>query len=559
MRYLAFATDYDGTLAHHGVVDGDTVDLLRRLKASGRKLILVTGRQVDDLARVFPELAVFDLVVGENGALIYRPERRETRRLADPPPSSFVDELRRRGVEPLAVGQVVVATEQPNEGVALQVIRELGLELQVIFNKGSVMVLPSSVNKASGLKAALEEFALSPHNVVGIGDAENDHAFLSVCECGIAVANALDAVKQRADHVTEGRASAGVREVIEALISNDLRALEAATLRRHSILVGHAGDEPVVLSPYGSAVLLAGPSGSGKSSLARGILERLHEHGYQFSIVDPEGDYDNLEVAVTIGTPDRAPSVGEVMGILKDPAESVAINLLALRVQERPAFFAELLPHVQQLRAQTGRPHWLVVDEAHHLLPASWGKADVSLPQALRSTLLITVHPQTLAKDVLDEVDVAFAVGAPEDVLQLFGASSGMTLGSGEAVIWSRRDRSLNRFTILPGRLERQRHVRKYAAGDLGDHAFHFRGKDGRLNLRAQNLGMFLQIADGVDDETWLYHLRRGDYADWFKTAIKDRELEEDARKAEALRDKPAAESRRLIKEAIEQRYTAPA
>src|SRR5438552_8669171 len=146
MRYLAFATDYDGTLAHHGEVDQDTVGLLRRLKASGRKLILVTGRQVDDLARVFPELAVFDLVVGENGALIYRPERRETRRLADPPPSSFVEVLRRRGVEPLAVGQVVVATEQPKERVVIEVIRELGLELQVIFNKGSVMVLPSSVN-----------------------------------------------------------------------------------------------------------------------------------------------------------------------------------------------------------------------------------------------------------------------------------------------------------------------------------------------------------------------------------------------------------------------------
>lgn len=225
MRYLAFATDYDGTLAHHGVVDGETVDALRRLKASGRKLILVTGRQIDDLARVFPELPLFDLVVGENGALIYRPERRETRRLADPPPSSFVEELRRRGVEPLAVGQVVVATEQPNEHVVIDVIREGGLELQVIFNKGSVMVLPSSVNKATGLRAALEELALSPHNVVGVGDAENDHAFLSLCECGVAVANALDSLKQHADHVTDGRASDGVRELIEALIANDLRDL----------------------------------------------------------------------------------------------------------------------------------------------------------------------------------------------------------------------------------------------------------------------------------------------------------------------------------------------
>src|SRR2546430_14239590 len=112
---------------------------------------------------------------------------------------------------------------------------------------------------------------------------------------------------------------------------------------------------------------------------------------------------------------------------------------------------------------------------------------------------------------------------------------------------------------IRPGELEQGRHIRKYAAGDLGPNAFYFRGPDGRLNLRAQTLAMFLQIADGVDDETWLHHLRRGDYARWFKTAIKDRELEAAARKAEALGDKPAGEGRRLIRDAIEQRYTAPA
>ena len=48
----------------------------------------------------------------------------------------------------------------------------------MIFNKGAVMILPSGVNKATGLAAALEELGLSPHNVVGVGDAENDHAFL---------------------------------------------------------------------------------------------------------------------------------------------------------------------------------------------------------------------------------------------------------------------------------------------------------------------------------------------------------------------------------------------
>lgn len=221
MRYLALAADYDGTLATNGVVDGDTVEALRRLSASGRKLILVTGRQLGDLLRAFPEARMFDAVVAENGAALYRPPSQETRVLAPPPSPHFVEALKSRGVRPLWVGQVVVATVQPNETAVIDVIRLLGLDLQVILNKGSVMVLPTSVDKASGLSAALDELALSPNGVVGIGDAENDQAFLSMCGCGVAVANALDALKAGANHVTRGEAGAGVREVIEGLIAED--------------------------------------------------------------------------------------------------------------------------------------------------------------------------------------------------------------------------------------------------------------------------------------------------------------------------------------------------
>jgi hydroxymethylpyrimidine pyrophosphatase-like HAD family hydrolase len=221
VRYLALATDYDATLASDGAVDRDTVDALRRLAASGRKLILVTGRQLNDLSAAFPQVAVFDRVVAENGALIYRPDRDTTRALADPPPPRFVEELRRRGVHPLFVGRVVVATVEPNDRAVNDVIRELSLDLQVILNKGSVMVLPSSVDKTTGLAAALRELALSPDDIVGIGDAENDVAFLAMCGCGVAVANALDAVKERADHVTRAPNGAGVRELIDGLIAED--------------------------------------------------------------------------------------------------------------------------------------------------------------------------------------------------------------------------------------------------------------------------------------------------------------------------------------------------
>ena len=218
MRYLALATDYDGTLASHGRVEPETIDALRRLAATGRRLILVTGRRVDDLIDVFPEVAIFDRVVAENGPLVYRPQSRETRVLVEPPPPAFVEELQRRGVQPLTAGQVFVATEQPNERVVLDVISEMGLDLQVILNKGSVMVLPASVDKATGLSAALEELGISRQDVVGIGDAENDEAFLAMCGLGVAVANALDSIKARAGQLTRGENGAGVREIIESLI-----------------------------------------------------------------------------------------------------------------------------------------------------------------------------------------------------------------------------------------------------------------------------------------------------------------------------------------------------
>ncbi len=221
MRYVALACDYDGTLAHDGTVADETVVALERLRESGRKLILVTGRQLDDLMRVFARLDLFDRVVVENGGLLYRPATRDERRLAEPPPPGFVDALRARGV-PFSVGRVIVATVSPHEVAVVDVIRDLGVDLAVILNKGSVMVLPSGTDKATGLAVALEELGLSARNVVAVGDAENDQAFLAMCGCAVAVANALPTLKEQADLVTAGARGAGVVELVHAIIANDL-------------------------------------------------------------------------------------------------------------------------------------------------------------------------------------------------------------------------------------------------------------------------------------------------------------------------------------------------
>jgi hydroxymethylpyrimidine pyrophosphatase-like HAD family hydrolase len=180
---LALATDYDGTLASHGVVDAATLEALERFKATGRRLILVTGRELPDLKRCFPQLGIFDRVVAENGALLYDPVSRQETVIAEPPPAAFVQRLRERNVAPLSVGRVIVATWEPHGATVLEVIRDLGLELQIIFNKGAVMVLPAGVNKATGLAAILHELELSAHSVVAVGDAENYQAFLHACGC----------------------------------------------------------------------------------------------------------------------------------------------------------------------------------------------------------------------------------------------------------------------------------------------------------------------------------------------------------------------------------------
>ena len=233
MRYQALCCDYDGTLATAGRVLPETVQALERLIASGRRLVLVTGRELDDLRRICPPLDLFEYVVAENGALLYHPATGAETLLAERPPESFLAALRHKGVTPVSLGRVIVATWEPHEKAVLEAVHELGLELQVIFNKGAVMVLPSGVNKASGLKRALRKMRLSAYNVVGVGDAENDHAFLAMCGCSVAVANALPTLKSTADIVTTAEQGAGVVELAEELLRDDL-ASRASQRQRHA-------------------------------------------------------------------------------------------------------------------------------------------------------------------------------------------------------------------------------------------------------------------------------------------------------------------------------------
>ena len=566
MRYLALATDYDGTIATSGRLGAEVMPALQRLRMSGRRAVLVTGRTLDELLSVCPDLDAFAAVVVENGAVLHVPSRRDTRVLCQPVPASLGRELARRGVEPLIQGRAILATRRPHEIAVLESIRDLGLELQITFNGAAVMVLPSGVNKGSGLQAALRELGLSTHEAVGVGNGENDHSFLDLCECAVAVENAVAAVKAKADFTTSSPTGAGVVQLIDELIATDLSERPTGGVGDVVMLAERRGGAPATFRPYGQNILVCGPSGAGKSTFATGLIERLIDRDYQVCILDPEGDYGSLDALVTMGGRRHPPHIDEIVARLGDSRANVAINLLGIPLSERPDFFAHLFPRLQALRARTGGPDWIVIDEVQHLLPASWGLAPSTLPQRLGEIILITYRPAEVAPAILSMMDIAVAVGPSADQTLSDLAN---TLGlpppvvprpkRDEAVIWEiSAGKAPFAGVMVPARSARLRHLRKYADGDLGPKSFFFRGPAARMNLRARNLTSFCELASGIDDDTWGFHLRRGDYSAWIAKVIRDDDLARQVAGIEQAFQLPSLESRRLVRDAIDERYMLP-
>ncbi len=221
VRWSALACDYDGTIASAGRVRPTTLEALAQVRHSRRKLILVTGRELDDLLAVFPLISLFDRVVAENGALLYDPAIRKKQLLSSQPSDEFIDALEQRKLEPLSVGEAIVATSRSQRRVVCDIMEELGRDLQLVFNKGSLMVLPQGTNKATGLMGALHQLGLAPEDTVGVGDAENDQDFLDICGYSVAVANALPALKRRVDLVTRGDHGDGIVELVKHLLNGN--------------------------------------------------------------------------------------------------------------------------------------------------------------------------------------------------------------------------------------------------------------------------------------------------------------------------------------------------
>ena len=402
MRYVALAAGFDGTLARDGRYDERCIEALRALAATGRKLILVTGRELRELLEIFPEARLFDYVVAENGAVMHRPATRESEILAQAPPELLLQELRRRHVTPLSVGSSIVTTVKANEAEVSAALRKLQLDFQLVTNPGALMMLPAGVNKASGVWAALRELGVSRHNLVAIGNGENDLALFEFAGHAVAVQNADTLVKRVANRTTQGSYCEGFLELARDLVATDL----ADALPRHKVTVGvDENGAPVEITPCRDSLLVHGPNGSGKVALCNRLLEQFLASSYQCCIID--ADVGGLQVPGEVqvfGDAHEVPRLTDILAALDQPTASVAINLAGLGAETRPVFTDALLVQLQALHDRLGRPHVVMIRQAHSCVADGVTAASARLSEV--TMIYATAQPERLPARVLDSVTV---------------------------------------------------------------------------------------------------------------------------------------------------------
>jgi hydroxymethylpyrimidine pyrophosphatase-like HAD family hydrolase len=548
MKFSVLALDYDGTIAVGGVLDSDVRIAIGEARAHGIAVILVTGRILSELRRVAGDLGFVDAVVAENGAVLTFPNGL-SRSLGHPLPAVFLDELRRRGIE-FAAGQCVVETDATSAPRILAVIRELELPLVLVFNRGRLMVLPQAISKGTGLHKALTALRLSVHNAIAIGDAENDHDLLTVCEHAVAVGWGSQALQKIADEILHGNGPSAVAAYVRSA-ERKIR-LPPDRKGRHRVNLGTTGDgHPLALVIRGRNALVVGDPRSGKSWATGLYCEQLILDGYCVCVIDPEGDYGTLASlpgVMLFGGDHQPPRLDDLVRGLQHPDMSVVVDLSHVPYNEKVDYLYSLLPMLARLRRTTGLPHRIVVDEAHYFLhkPDAGRLLDLDLgAYTLVTYRLFDLHPDV--RKAIETVVVTRTTDPDEvrAVVAMLGKGNNESewkpilegLATNEAVLLPGIEEAggkLRQFKLLPRLTSHVHHRSKYLdVPMIEDHSFVFTDDGNPVGAPARTLKEFVSSLANCPPKVLDGHARRGDFSRWIADVVHDRSLALVIRKVE--------------------------
>ena len=576
MVVKALACDFDGTLASEDRLHPDALEALVRAREAGLRIILVTGRTFFELTRVCERLDLFDAVVAENGAVLYFPASAIIRDQGPPPPNRLLAELDRRGIA-YQVGRVIVGVARGDEPAVREALAAAGVSRDVIHNRARLMLLPAGVSKGRGAERIFQTLGLSFHDVMGLGDAENDLDLFRACGWTGCPGDAVDALKEQADWVFPGEDGQAIASAITGPILQGLLPVHRSL--RHRIGIGWVVEtsELVAIPARGVNVLITGDPLSGKSWLAGALVERLLEARYAVCVLDPEGDYRVLARLPGVSWAEIHDEAGMARALARfdgDPSACVVADLSLLPRERKPQVIEAALALIRERRRRRGTPHWVVLDEAHDALGRG-AVPDLAAAIADKGFCLATYRPRRLGDAVADGIDV-FIVGrttAPEEMAFL-GAALGRGLGS-DAPTAALPDLPAGEFLVVqpdqagrwtpmtfvapPRQTAHVRHRKKYADCRVPvERRFLFRRPEGQMVAEAESLQAFRRAVLAADDAVLGYHAGRGDFSRWVLDVFSDRELARQLRKAEARwRREEVTALRSVIDRLITFRYGA--
>lgn len=548
-RYFrAVAVDFDGTLAEDDIPNPDALSALQSVRSSGVRTILVTGRTLTDLRRVFPDVEeYFDLVVAENGAVLSRGGADWP--IAQPIPPEVDAALDAKGIY-FQRGEVLVACHAAEESSIWEQVRGLGLECQLVRNRGALMILPAGVSKGSGLFEGLGELGISHHNTIAIGDAENDHSLLDMSELGAAVSNAVGPLKAHADIVLDERDGKGLAALLQGPI---MAGYERLHPKRWQIELGYLPDgSPVTIPASQLNILITGSPRRGKSYVAGLVAERLINHHYSVLILDPEGDHTNLSRlrgVLAVGGDTRLPSPEEIVKLVNYRLGSVVVDLSAVAQGERSQYLRNAPAAIEQQRSHTGLPHWVVIDEAQEPLGRD-GPGRAFFEAGTSGYCMATYRPDDLCPEALDSIDVLIALPGGADSEPSVRLMSGVgamsqaaaeqllsSAGPGEAVLVNRsRPGGGIVFAIGPRGTSHLRHWHKYATGGLArERRFYFRSSwETATGATAGSIEDFERELRTCSDEVIRHHCKHLDFSRWIIEVLGDPPLSNEVAAIEA-------------------------